>query len=53
VQAVISIYLGWLIGLIIKYINVFGGSDKTPLICAMASGISAFEQLIRKENSNL
>jgi len=53
IEVVISMTLGWIVGLIISHINVFGSSDKAPLICSMASGISAFERLKRKQNSNL
>ena len=35
-----STFLGYLIGVIISYINLFGSSQNAPLICAF--GASAF-----------
>lgn len=34
----LSIIAGYFVGELIKYINLFGGSQDAPLICAMAAG---------------
>ena len=46
-QVLIGIFIGWLIGLGISWINVFGHSGQAPLICAMAGGISTLGRLVR------
>ena len=45
-QVLIGIFIGWLIGLGISWMNVFGHSGQAPLICAMAGGISAVGRLL-------
>ena len=47
-QILIGIFIGWLIGLGISWINVFGHSGQAPLICAMAGGISVVGRLVRQ-----
>ena len=34
----LSIILGYLVGELIKYINILGSSEKAPMICAMGAG---------------
>jgi hypothetical protein len=38
---VLSIIMGYLVGELIKYINIFGSSEKAPLLCAMGAGAHA------------
>ena len=52
-QVLIAIFIGWLIGLGISWINVFGHSGQAPLICGMAGGISSLGQLVRQQQRKL
>ena len=47
-QVLIGIFISWLVGLGISWINVFGHSGQAPLICAMAGGIYAVGRLVRQ-----
>ncbi len=47
-QVLIGIFIGWLIGFGISWINVFGYSGQATLICAMAGGISAVGRFVRQ-----
>ena len=47
-QVFIGIFISWLVGLGISWINVFGHSGQAPLICAMAGGISVVGRLVRQ-----
>jgi hypothetical protein len=49
-QILFSIVLGWLVGSAINYINVFGSSEKAPLICALVLGAISLGRLIRQQN---
>ena len=49
-QIVFGVFMGWLIGLGISWLNVFGHSDNAPLICAVAGGIAAISRLLRQQS---
>ena len=34
----LSIIVGYFVGELIKYVNLFGSSQNAPLVCAMAAG---------------
>jgi hypothetical protein len=41
----LSIIMGYLVGELIKYINILGSSEKAPMVCAM--GASAYAIFIK------
>jgi hypothetical protein len=48
-QVLIGIFIGYLIGLGISWINIFGHSGHAPKICAMAGGISTVGRLVKQQ----
>ena len=52
-QFLISIFIGWLIGSGISWINIFGHSEQAPFICAIAGGISSIVRLVRQQKVKL
>ena len=49
-EILISVFVGYLIGLAISYINIFGSSQNAPKICAMASGVISIMRIKNKQN---
>ena len=50
-EILISVFVGYLIGLAISYINVFGSSQNATQICAMASGVFSIMRIYNKQNT--
>jgi Kef-type K+ transport system membrane component KefB len=48
-QVFVGIFTGFLIGMAISWINVFGHSGQAPLICAMAGGITSVGRLVKQQ----
>lgn len=42
-------FVGYIVGLLIAYVNVFGTSGNAPLICAMGAGSFGFYTLLSKK----
>jgi len=38
-KVVIATLIGYVVGEIIAYFNIFGSSEKAPLFCAMGAGV--------------
>jgi len=49
-EILISVFVGYLIGLAISYINIFGSRQNAPKICAMASGVFSIMRIKNKQN---
>ncbi len=47
-EILISVFVGYLIGLAISYINLFGSSQNAPKICAMASAVVSIIRIKNK-----
>ena len=50
-EILISVFVGYLIGLAISYINIFGSSQNAPQICAMASGVFSIMRIYNRQNT--
>ncbi len=50
-EILISVFVGYLIGLAISYINIFGSSQNAPQICAMASGVFSIMRIYNRQNA--
>lgn len=48
-QILLGIFTGWIIGIVISWINVFGYSGHASLICAISGGIYESGRLIRQQ----
>jgi len=48
-QALIGTLIGWLVGLGISWVNVFGSSGQAPIICAIVCGALTIGRLIRQQ----
>lgn len=48
-QVFVGIIAGWMIGLCISYLNIFGSSENAPLICALGGGIVALGRLLKQQ----
>ncbi len=44
--------IGYLVGVLISYINVFGTSEKAPLLCAVGAGIFGFFKLLESDKKS-
>ncbi len=50
-EILISVFVGYLIGLAISYINIFGSSQNAPQICPMASGVFLIMRIYNRQNT--
>ena len=50
-EILISVFVGYLIGLAISYINIFGSSQNAPQICAMGSGVFSIMRIYNRQNT--
>ena len=52
-EILIGVFVGYLIGLVISYINIFGSSQNAPQICAMASGVFSIMRIYNRQNTKV
>jgi NhaP-type Na+/H+ or K+/H+ antiporter len=52
-EILIGAFVGYLIGLVISYINIFGSSQNAPQICAMASGGFSIMRIYNRQNTKV
>jgi hypothetical protein len=50
-EILISTIVGYLIGLAISYVNIFGSSQNAPQICAMASGVFSIVRINNRQKT--
>ncbi len=44
----LSVLIGYIIGLLLSYINIFGSSQNAPLMCAIGAGIFSLMRIKRE-----